>query len=84
MATMATPTLQQIQGDRRSGFSRPTRARLLGLHVFFICRRDDLPGLGRVVEDHKLRREVLAHGVLAFFFNVVIVALTINIVAGLI
>ena len=36
------------------------------------------------VEDPKLRREVLAHGVLAFFFNVVIVALTINIVAGLI
>ena len=36
------------------------------------------------VEAHKLRREVLAHGVLAFFFNVVIVALTINIVAGLI
>jgi len=27
---------------------------------------------------------VLAHGVLAFFFNVIIVALTINIVAGLI
>ena len=36
------------------------------------------------VEDPKLRRQVLAHGVLAFFFNVVIVALTINIVAGLI
>jgi uncharacterized membrane protein len=36
------------------------------------------------VEDHQLRRVVLAHGVLAFFFNVVIVALTINIVAGLI
>ena len=35
------------------------------------------------VEDPKLRRQVLAHGVLAFFFNVVIVALTINIVAGL-
>jgi uncharacterized membrane protein len=27
---------------------------------------------------------VLAHGVLAFFFNVAIVVLTINIVAGLI
>jgi uncharacterized membrane protein len=36
------------------------------------------------VEAPKLSREVLAHGVLAFFFNVVIVALTINIVAGLI
>jgi uncharacterized membrane protein len=36
------------------------------------------------IEDHNLRRVVLAHGVLAFFFNVVIVALTINIVAGLI
>jgi uncharacterized membrane protein len=36
------------------------------------------------IEDHSLRRGVLAHGVLAFFFNVVIVALTINIVAGLI
>lgn len=36
------------------------------------------------IEDHGLRRGVLAHGVLAFFFNVIIVALTINIVAGLI
>ena len=36
------------------------------------------------IEDHNLRRVVLGHGVLAFFFNVVIVALTINIVAGLI
>jgi uncharacterized membrane protein len=36
------------------------------------------------IEDHTLRREVLAHGVLAFFFNVVVVALTINIVAGLV
>lgn len=36
------------------------------------------------IEDHALRRGVLAHGVLAFFFNVIIVALTINIVAGLI
>jgi uncharacterized membrane protein len=36
------------------------------------------------IEDHGLRRNVLAHGVLAFFFNVVILALTINIVAGLI
>ena len=35
------------------------------------------------IEDHRLRRVVLAHGVLAFFFNVVIVALTINILAGL-
>lgn len=36
------------------------------------------------IEDHTLRRGVLAHGVLAFFFNVIIVALTINIIAGLI
>ena len=36
------------------------------------------------IEDHTLRRDVLAHGVLAFFFNVIILALTINIVAGLI
>jgi uncharacterized membrane protein len=36
------------------------------------------------IEDHSLRRDVLAHGVLAFFFNVIIVALTINIIAGLI
>jgi uncharacterized membrane protein len=35
------------------------------------------------VEDHSLRRIVLSHSVLAFFFNVVVVALTINIVAGL-
>jgi uncharacterized membrane protein len=30
-----------------SGFSWPTRPRLLGFHVFLVCRRDDLPGLGR-------------------------------------
>jgi uncharacterized membrane protein len=36
------------------------------------------------IEDHSLRRIVLAHSVLAFFFNVVVLALTINIVAGLI
>jgi uncharacterized membrane protein len=37
-----------------------------------------------ISEDHNLRRAALAHGVLAFFFNVVIVALTINLGAGLI
>ena len=36
------------------------------------------------IESHRLRRVGLAHGVLAFFFNVVVLALTINIVAGLI
>jgi uncharacterized membrane protein len=36
------------------------------------------------IEDHRLRRTALAHGVLAFFFNVVVLALTINIIAGLI
>jgi uncharacterized membrane protein len=34
------------------------------------------------IEHHRLRRIALAHGVLAFFFNVVILALTINIIAG--
>lgn len=36
------------------------------------------------IESHSLRRGVLFHGVLAFFFNVTIMALTINIIAGLI
>ncbi len=36
------------------------------------------------IEGHRLRRVALAHGVLAFFFNVVVLALTINIIAGLI
>ncbi len=35
------------------------------------------------IENHQLRRLGLAHGVLAFFFNVVVLALTINILAGL-
>jgi uncharacterized membrane protein len=35
------------------------------------------------IESHRLRRLALAHGVLAFFFNVVVLALTINIIAGL-
>jgi uncharacterized membrane protein len=36
------------------------------------------------IENHHLRRLALAHGVLAFLFNVVVLALTINIIAGLI
>ena len=36
------------------------------------------------IQDHSLRSIALVHGVVAFFFNVVIMALTINIVAGLI
>jgi uncharacterized membrane protein len=35
------------------------------------------------IKNHRLRRIALAHGVLAFFFNVVVLALTINIIAGL-
>jgi uncharacterized membrane protein len=34
------------------------------------------------IDDHGLRRVALAHGVLAFFFNVVILALVINLLAG--
>jgi uncharacterized membrane protein len=36
------------------------------------------------IEDHEIRRVALAHSVSGFFFNVVVLALTINIVAGLI
>ncbi|HLI11279.1 MAG TPA: DUF1345 domain-containing protein [Alphaproteobacteria bacterium] len=36
------------------------------------------------VASRRLRRIVLAHGVLGFFFNVVVLALTINIVAGMV
>jgi len=32
--------------------------------------------------DHRLRRIVLVHSVIAFFFNVVIIALSVNVVAG--
>lgn len=35
------------------------------------------------ISSHVLRRLVLLHGLIAFFFNVVIIALTVNIVAGL-
>jgi uncharacterized membrane protein len=35
------------------------------------------------IDNHRLRRIALAHGMLAFFFNVVVLALTINIIAGL-
>lgn len=35
------------------------------------------------IENHQLRRIALAHGVLAFLFNVVVLALSINIIAGL-
>lgn len=36
------------------------------------------------IESHRLRRIGLAHGVLAFFFNVIVLALAVNIIAGLI
>lgn len=77
-------SFHRISGNRRSGISRPTRSRLLGFHVFSFVVGMTFQVSDVQVEDHKLRREVLAHGVLAFFFNVAIVALTINIVAGLI
>jgi uncharacterized membrane protein len=35
------------------------------------------------IESHGIRRTALAHGVLAFFFNVVVLALTISIIASL-
>lgn len=34
------------------------------------------------IADRSLRRIVLAHGLIAFFFNVVIIALSVNVVAG--
>ncbi|HEY0232899.1 MAG TPA: DUF1345 domain-containing protein [Dokdonella sp.] len=34
------------------------------------------------VSDRRLRRIVLVHGVIAFFFNVIIIALSVNVVAG--
>ena len=36
------------------------------------------------IEDHKMRRTVMLHGLLAFLFNVLVLSLTINIVGGLI
>ena len=35
------------------------------------------------IENHRLRRIGLAYAVLAFFFNVAVLALTTNIIAGL-
>ena len=35
------------------------------------------------IEDRNLRKVVLAHSILAFFFNAIVVALTINILAGM-
>ena len=34
------------------------------------------------VTDRRMRRMVLVHGMVAFFFNVVIIALSVNVVAG--
>jgi len=34
------------------------------------------------IADREIRRIVLAHGIIAFFFNVVIVALSVNVLAG--
>ncbi|TCV93225.1 putative membrane protein [Luteibacter rhizovicinus] len=34
------------------------------------------------IADHKLRRVALGHSVIAFFFNVIIIAITVNVVAG--
>ena len=35
------------------------------------------------ITSRSLRRQTLAHGVLSFFFNTVILALSVNIAAGL-
>jgi uncharacterized membrane protein len=34
------------------------------------------------IADRRLRRLALIHGIIAFFFNVIIIALTVNVVAG--
>ena len=34
------------------------------------------------ISERRIRRTALAHGVVAFFFNVIIIALTVNVVAG--
>ncbi len=69
---------------RRPDISRTAIARLLGLCLFFGCHCDDLAGLRRrdYQQGYSPRRDV--HGVLAFFFNVAVFALTVNIVSNLI
>ena len=65
----------QFPGDRPPDY--------LGFPLFRAGAGDDVPGLGRADHRQALRRLATVHGLLGFLFNTVIVALTVNIAAGL-
>jgi uncharacterized membrane protein len=70
-------------GAKRSGLnSRRRRSRLLGLRLFLLRRRHDLQVSDVAVASQPIRRTVIAHGVVSFFFNTALLALTVNIAAS--
>ena len=59
------------------------KTRLPRFRLFLVHHRNDLPGLRRADFRQKIRRLALAHGLIAFMFNTAILALFVNIAAGL-
>jgi uncharacterized membrane protein len=85
-ATRTSSTAIDGRGAEARGLAFPGRAEpdywdflYFSFTIGMTFQVSDVP-----IESHRRRRTGLAHGVLAFFFNVVVLALTINIVAGLI
>ena len=80
----------EYYGERRDGiigglnFPGDKEPDLLGFPVFLFGDRDDLAGLRRAITSKVIRRMAGMHGVLSFFFNVTVLALTVNIVSNLI
>ena len=81
----------EYYGERRDeqigglNFPGEQRARLLGLPLFLAGHRHDLAGLRRRRSPARsIRRVVNMHGVLSFFFNLSMLALTVNMISNLI
>ena len=69
---------------RRPEISRRRRAGLLGLRLFLLRHRHDVPGVGRRGHPQAWSGgRSWSHGVLSFFFTTAIVALTVNIAANM-
>ena len=51
--------------------------------LYLAGARHDVPGIGRQITARKFRRMAIAHGLMSFMFNTIILALTVNIAASL-
>ncbi|MEI9998156.1 MAG: DUF1345 domain-containing protein [Verrucomicrobiota bacterium] len=78
------PRRRAPRGPRRPDFSRPPDAELPGLRLLLVRHRHDLPGQRRAGPSARIRTLALVHGLISFVFNTAILAMFVNIVAGLV